>query len=793
MTTSNPTSGKITFSVDSSLLFQLGEQLVAKSSVALAELVKNAYDADATEVTVILENVGRPGGTILIEDNGHGMLFEDVESSWMRIATPEKQQISTSRVFGRPLTGAKGIGRFAVRRLGEKLILQTVAERLDGIKEAVTAEFDWRAFQPGVNIDQIPVDYKRQTVDKQTKTGVLLLIEGARDSWTEDEIIGLRRDLLSLQTPFPDLIDDTRFPTDSPLPTDPGFNLVLDIERSGDVDRFSGGLAESFLDAAWAELNGFIDSEGVAHYSIKTPGTDILDEIDDDMESYEDLPNVRFKIFYFIYQSEYFRESAFGVRDAQRKGREEGGVRVYLDGFRVTSYGTTGDDWLQFDEYAVRNVDMASNVPISPEWAKITTYERPYLLIPRNRNLFGAVSISQKQHGKDESTEGIQIAADRERLIETPAFEQLKRFVQRGVYWMTLKYAAWRAEQETAQPPSEKSVPDMLDIAAQEIDEIADELESREAEQPEVDEQEVRGRPEVLDGMGVRPSPPTQPDAPITSPPAQGHQPTQVVVSRLRQTSKQLQQVKKQSEDDRQRQISELSMLRLLASAGTTLMVMEHQLRALVSNVSYIGEDLQEIRAHIPPAIIPQYDEIREQVDDWHQLVESQVAPLGFLLSPDARQNPDRHILRAVAEETKNFMRYYMRKNDIYFENEIPEDIRTPSMFEAELYAVFLNILSNALKAVRGQADRRIRVNASREERFLRFRMMNTGKRLPQERWEISFRPFVTDSTPDSLLGLGTGMGLKVVYDIVTQYHGNVRFVDPTEPWQTCIQIEIPY
>ena len=86
MTTSNPTSGKITFSVDSSLLFQLGEQLVAKSSVALAELVKNAYDADATEVTVILENVGRPGGTILIEDNGHGMLFEDVESSWMRYA-----------------------------------------------------------------------------------------------------------------------------------------------------------------------------------------------------------------------------------------------------------------------------------------------------------------------------------------------------------------------------------------------------------------------------------------------------------------------------------------------------------------------------------------------------------------------------------------------------------------------------------------------------------------------------------------------------------------------------------
>lgn len=116
---------KLQFSVDSSLLFQLGEQLVAKPSVALAELVKNAYDADATQVLIIMENIGEPGGTIFIEDNGHGMTFEEIQKGWMRIATNNKQDNPISRKYMRPVTGAKGIGRFAARRLGTRLILQS--------------------------------------------------------------------------------------------------------------------------------------------------------------------------------------------------------------------------------------------------------------------------------------------------------------------------------------------------------------------------------------------------------------------------------------------------------------------------------------------------------------------------------------------------------------------------------------------------------------------------------------------------------------------------------------------
>ena len=74
----NSPDDKLQFSVDSSLLIQLGQQLVAKPSIALAELVKNAYDADATQVTLRMQNVDKPGGTISIEDDGHGMTFEEI-------------------------------------------------------------------------------------------------------------------------------------------------------------------------------------------------------------------------------------------------------------------------------------------------------------------------------------------------------------------------------------------------------------------------------------------------------------------------------------------------------------------------------------------------------------------------------------------------------------------------------------------------------------------------------------------------------------------------------------------
>lgn len=734
---------EFTFTVDSSLLFQLGERLVAKPSIALAELVKNAYDADAINVTVTFENIGELGGTIIVEDDGHGMIFEEVRDSWMRIATTEKRQHPKSRIYHRPLTGAKGVGRFAARRLGAKLILQSIAERDDGTKESVIVNFDWeKDFTEGQDLDEVPVSYTREVMSPETETGVSLFIEKARDAWTEEDLSELRRDLLSLQNPFPDLIvkpvngrtakkDKHKKP-----PQDPGFTFEMKVAGSGKLDDLSGGLGESFLGTAFAKLDGRVDKKGVAHYDIEILKTGEKDSLTDTSHKYTGLENARLRVYLMIYKDEFFKETDFGLRAAQMKGREEGGVRIYLDGFRVFPYGEAGDDWLQLDEYAAKNLDLA--IAINPPEKVIETRNslqgRPFLLIPKNNQVFGAVALSQSQH------ENIEINVTRDRLIETPTVKLLRLFVQNGIYWAGLKYAAYSAEQRAKKKKDRaKSVPDIIDEAKAAVEALKDVPEDQ----------------------------------------------RQIILWNL-------DQAKEQAEEEEQNHISEMSMLRILASAGTTITLMNHQLRALNGAVLRSEHDLLRLRSEVPKKLGTRFHEIANQISEWRETMELQTSQLGFLLAPDARQRRRNHVLYEVVEDVRKPMSYYMKKFGVQFFNHVPRNLRTPLIYQSELYSILINILSNALKAVHGQPERNVTVEAEKVGKRMFLRMKDTGVGLLPERREQSFKPFVTSSAPNPVLGVGTGLGLKVVKDILELYDGSARFIDVEKPYKTCIEIMIP-
>ena len=108
------------FTVDTHLFRELGELLVGRDSTALIELIKNSYDADATEVIVHGENLDDPErGRIVILDNGIGMTRDLFTSGFLRIASRLKDQgPKRSPVFGRRYTGFKGVGRLAAHKIG---------------------------------------------------------------------------------------------------------------------------------------------------------------------------------------------------------------------------------------------------------------------------------------------------------------------------------------------------------------------------------------------------------------------------------------------------------------------------------------------------------------------------------------------------------------------------------------------------------------------------------------------------------------------------------------------------
>lgn len=732
-------TGKFKFSTDSNLLFEFGERLVTKSSIALAELVKNAYDADATKVSVTFDKIGKPDGIILIEDDGHGMTFEQIENHWMRLGTGEKRIKLVSPRYCRPLTGEKGVGRLAVQRLGTRLILQSIAARYDNgsqIKERVNVEFDWHVtFSPGQDLSTISISYTRQVVPADTKTGVSLLIEKVKDKWTRKELDNLRRDILSVQSPFNEWMLKTRRSESQDCEPDPGFNIELLIEGSDELKDFEGELGEVIFNDAWAKLEGYVDEKGYAHYDILMQRTGKIDTLVDASKLYVGLEGARFRIYYF-------------VNTKSRKGKDTRGVRIYLDSFRVFPYGDPQDDWLQLDEYNSKNTNIAKAIlPAKEVQEQAGGLDRPYLHLPRNNQVFGAVLISQAAHT------GIEMNVTRDRLIQTDTFDRLRLFAQSGIYWMTVKYSAYLVEQQTLGRTELAKTQDKRGGKKEShraIIDIIEEVKSVVTNQTEIPQAQ---RLTLLEHLNIA------------------------------------------SEDAQRREeerISDISMLRILASAGTTLGLMNNQLQAIVNAIAQIQRDLELLRPNIPTTVSVQYSSIIEQVSDWQTMVRSQVSMFGFLLSSDSRQHRKKHLLYSIVEDVKRPLSLYMKDFHITFDNDVSQALRTPPMYTSELYAILINIFSNALKAVSRQSERRICVRAERIGKNLYIWMLDTGIGVPPERRERVFKPFETTSIPDPILGIGTGLGLGIVRDLLETYHGSAHFIDCESPWKTCLELILP-
>ena len=119
------------FKVDLNLLLELGQELVSKDEIAISELVKNSYDADATIVKVSIES-----NSITISDNGTGMSMDTVRNSWLVVGTSFKRRNMRSPK-GRRVLGEKGIGRLSAFRLGRDINIRTCAEGSELVEMAI--------------------------------------------------------------------------------------------------------------------------------------------------------------------------------------------------------------------------------------------------------------------------------------------------------------------------------------------------------------------------------------------------------------------------------------------------------------------------------------------------------------------------------------------------------------------------------------------------------------------------------------------------------------------------------
>ena len=191
MENDNPTI--LHFKFDISTFRLLGRELITDRITALFELVKNCYDANAENVQLTFENLNPlcPESRIIIEDDGLGMNFEDIRDKWMVIGTSSKRRNRTSPApYNRVVAGKKGVGRFAVDKLGGKLVMKT---KKKGSSTWHCLETDWTKYAEEEN-RQLELDFENSSKKQKLFTDI------DNKYWTEPADVGVQGTRLEISS-----------------------------------------------------------------------------------------------------------------------------------------------------------------------------------------------------------------------------------------------------------------------------------------------------------------------------------------------------------------------------------------------------------------------------------------------------------------------------------------------------------------------------------------------------------------------------------------------------------------
>jgi len=387
---------KMIFKPRARLLLQLGDELIRNESIALLELVKNSYDADATNLKVTMERVDEEDGVITIEDNGIGMDIDVIRNVWMEPGS-SKQNDGTykkrrTEKFGRPILGEKGIGRFAVHKLGNVIELTT---RKRGNKE-VHIKIDWTIFEQVAYLAETPIDVvvREPQVFTGEKTGTKIIVTKFRQPWNRGMVRDVYRSWNSLRSPFA-----------SPE----SFNIDFRIDKKEWLEGIIGldEIKENALFKFKCEIQGQEITKFVYDFVPFPTMTKLRKKrITTEHPSVQKLTKLlgrngkpldlsKFKIGKITFEGFIFdrdpRTLSLGVQDKQGFKNyldNNGGVKVYRDGMRVYDYGAPGNDWLNLDirRVNVPAIRVSNNIIIAA--VSINSESSPDLIEKTNREGF---------------------------------------------------------------------------------------------------------------------------------------------------------------------------------------------------------------------------------------------------------------------------------------------------------------------------------------------------------------------------------------------------------------------
>lgn len=724
-------TGQIRFSVDAGIINRLGKELVGKHETAVSELVKNAYDADATNVKLTFENSWEPGGTLHIQDDGQGMTRNQLINGFMRLSSSQKIHNPLSDKYNRIRAGKKGIGRFATQRLGNKL---TIITQTVNSSNAIKISINWDDFE--TDKDLLSITSQVQEVPKIKEEGTDLIIEGLREGWSDATIKRVFRYTSELLQPFP--LSKKRKAAEKKR-VDPGFKSNYFRKDGNDIIPIINE-EEAILKHALAEIEGYILNDGQGKWSLKSKPLNFEEEtflIGKDREKekskFEYNKDVHFKCYYFIYESSHLPGQVKTF--IQDIARERGGIRLYRNGFRVLPYGEPGNDWTRLDA-SVR--------------------KRQILTPHANNSFFGFVEITDSKGEIYEET------SSREGLIENEAFNELVDFIYRVIVSATTKVAELRGRKATANQKEWKRKED---------EEIAEQIDS------------------AISDLGE-----------FIGTETNNEQSDDLKSGKLKDAFERLidgrEKEKVFNEEERKRLLDEIAMLRILAGLGIVIGEFVHEVKRFLPAFDVDILYLKDIVKNNPEALLR-----AERLDSNLKSFTAYTSYFDKAISQNVLRDLVPIDLVEVVNDFELVIENDIKRANIIFAEPFYEgfDLVTKPMHPSEWASILFNFYTNSKKAIRRkQVSGKIFIRCGFEGEKVFLEFSDNGDGIPKESQELVFNAFFTTtsaagySTNQTESLTGTGLGLKIVKDIIEGYGGSIFVTTPHKNFSTTIRIEIP-
>lgn len=440
---------KLKYRISSRATILLGRESVSKVESAIIELIKNSYDADA-DICCVYFDIS--DNSLFLIDNGMGMTKKIIEDHWMTIGTDNKkfEYISSK---GRIKSGEKGIGRFALDRLGEKCELYSKNKNEDIIRWKT----NWKKFEEsGKMLDDIDAEFEHlnsrltsflpKTVKESIKkieeekkinfdftSGTIIKITDLRDDWTENKVERLKQSLDFLIPPMEQdnfilclqradkfgLVENTiseEYDYKIESKFDGEFFHIKLFRKEFDLSRIPDDLFEM---EAFNKYPYRKEDFCKSHLTFKYKISELLNNNDENIiNSVKEIGAFKFQFTFMKLviqkkESFYYRE----IGQNRKKWLEEhGGIKIYRDNFWVRPYGENGSN--TFDWLGLESRNNANPVAVSSNSGGWTV---------RNAQGQGSVFISRLKNN------AILDKSSREGIIENRSFNLLKDILVRVI------------------------------------------------------------------------------------------------------------------------------------------------------------------------------------------------------------------------------------------------------------------------------------------------------------------------------------------------------------------------